>query len=100
VLLRSGAFGLVVLDAVDPARWPQSVQVRLANLARGHGAGLLCVVGGAARSGSPLASLRVEAVHTRGERGRWRCALRATKDKRRGRAWETSFRCEPPPGLP
>ena len=88
-LLRSGGFGLVVLDIGRDGRMSPAHQARLAGLARKHDTALLCITEKDDRQPSlgSLVSLRAEA--TRGERssGRFRCEVRALKDKRRGPGW-------------
>lgn len=96
-LLRSGAFGLVVIDLPAGADLPLPVQSRLAGLARHHHAALLCLTRGPrprerrapAVDGAlgSLVSLRAEGETIRLGEGRFRCRLRATKDKRRGPGW-------------
>lgn len=102
-LLRSGAFGLTVVDLRPHGRAPvpMASQVRLGGLAKQHDATLLMLQQGEPdgtrqREGS-LASLRARAVRVRlaGEAGglrqgaRFRCVVQATKDKRQGGAgWE------------
>lgn len=105
-LLRSGAFGLVVLDGVGPRSIPITVQVRLANLAQQHDAAFLNLFRheGGGEPGSSLASLRIVTFRRRvhggaGEDAGFEYGFEAVKDKRRGRTWRWSARCEPPPGL-
>jgi len=96
-LVRSGGFGLVVLDLVDVrrgrlenhARFGAGVSGalnRLAGLARQHGAAVLFVTAKSADAPSlgPLVAVRVEAV--RGERlgEHFGCEARVLRDKRRG----------------
>ncbi len=63
-LLRSGAFGLVVVDFLERPVAPLSVQVRLAALCKEHACTLLCLMQEAAFS---LASLRARAERGRSE---------------------------------
>lgn len=107
-LLRSGAFGLVVLDGVQPNAMPMAAQVRLSNLAQQHDAAFLCLCrppepGGGAGAGS-LASLRLVTFRRRiggrgADAGRFEYGFEAVKDKRRGRRWTWKDTCEGPPGL-
>ena len=87
-LLRSGAFGLVVLDLPPGPGLPLPAQARLAGLARHHRAALLSLTRDARgpRQG-PLVSLRAEGATLRLGEGRFRCRLTASKDKRRGPGW-------------
>src|SRR5258706_6367601 len=68
-LLRSGAFGLVVLDLGESSRIPLALQARLLSLAQAHVAALLCLTEKSGRAVPPLfgslASLRCEASRER-----------------------------------
>ncbi len=100
-LLRSGAFGLVVLDLGERASVSLSVQTRLSGLAQTHGSALIVLTESSAEHASlgSLVSLRVQARRTREERGRFRCELLAIKDKRRGAGWRREEICRGPSGL-
>jgi recombination protein RecA len=102
LLLRSGAFGLLVLDEVGRggAGLPLPVQTRLAGLALRHQAAVLFVTArdpGQASLGS-LTSLR---LGCRWERAgvHLSCRVRALKDKRRGPGWTTERPIDGLPGL-
>ena len=100
-LLRSGAFGLVVLDLGD-ADISIAAQGRLVGLAQHHDAALIAITekpGRAASLGS-MVSLRAEAVRERviGLK-HFRVAVRAVKDKRRGPGWEELAEAAGPAGL-
>lgn len=99
-LLRSGAFGLVVLDLGAAAEIPLPVQVRLQGLAKKHDAALLCLCG-RERSGtrSSFASLRGVSTRARVSDGRFACSLKMVKDKRRGWEWECAQVLRGPLGL-
>ena len=97
-LLRAGAFGLVVLDFLERVDVPMHVQVRLANLAKGHDATLVCLVPEGTSRGS-LASLRAASSRKRTGTGRFSCTLRVVKDKRRGRESEHVEVLDGPVGL-
>jgi recombination protein RecA len=102
LLVRSGAFGLVVLDLGGDARLPVHATSRLAMLARQHGAAIVCLTGkDAARpSLGPLVSLRAHAAsRAHGDGGRFRCEAVALKDKRTGTAWSIAEVCRGPDGL-
>ena len=104
-VLRSGGFGLVVLDRIDPADLALSAQQRLGGLARQQNTGLVALssgapsarrgLGGRRRSGtagrgaprSSLVSLRVAAAAERIAPGRFVCSVQAAKDKRRSQEW-------------
>jgi len=100
-LLRSGGFGLVVLDVGADHRMPSAFQTRLAGLAKKHGAALLCLTEKDERRPSlgALVSLRVEAVRTERAGDRFRCEVRVLKDKRRGPGWTHVEVCRGPAGL-
>ena len=95
-LLRSGAFGLVVLDLVELGvsvelnkALAMATQGRLVTLAQAHDAAIVCLTDkpdDTASVGS-LVSLRVAALRTRTPSGQLGVALRAIKDKRRGPGW-------------
>jgi recombination protein RecA len=112
-LLRSGGFGLVVIDLGGESFAQQGVEVpiahqgRLITLAQAHDAAVVCITEkpGEAPSLGSLVSLRAEAVRlhapedkTGGERG-YHVTLRALKDKRRGPGWTRTTKLRGPPGL-
>lgn len=99
-LLRSGAFGLVVLD-LGQADIPMPLQTRLAGLARRHHTALICLTekDRAAFSLGSLVSLRVHAEKKRAEGRRFVCTLRVLKDKRRGPTWNDEDFYTGPAGL-
>lgn len=102
-LLRSGGFGLVVID-LGPAgadvELPIAVQGRLLGLAQTHDAALVVITDKPATSPSlgSMVSLRAEAVRERGGDG-YRLAVRAHKDKRRGPGWTEVAAVRGPAGL-
>jgi recombination protein RecA len=100
-LVRSGAFGLVVLDLGSEPDVPRAFQMRLAGLARKHATALICLTEKGARQPSlgTLVSLRAEAVRERGPDGRFHCEARILKDKRRGPGWKHVEVCHAPDGL-
>jgi recombination protein RecA len=87
-LLRSGAFGLVVLD-LGTAALSQPMQSRLLGLAQRHHAAVLCLTQKAESSPSlgSLVSLHAQAVRVWLGKERFACELRVHKDKRRGPVW-------------
>lgn len=87
-LLRSGAFGLIVLD-MGSADIPMPLQTRLAGLVRQHHTALVCLTEKEDRQLSlgSLISLRVHAKRTAGTQGQFTCNLKILKDKRRGPTW-------------
>ena len=98
-LLRSGAFGLVVLD-LGAADIPMPLQARLAALSLQHHTALLCLTEKEGREPSlgSLVSLRVDAER-RASESRFACELRVLKDKRRGPTWTETEVCLGPAGL-
>ena len=99
-LLRSGGFGLVVLD-LGTADIPMPLQTRLTGLAHHHHTALICLTEkthGAFSLGS-LVSLRAHAEKKRVEGNLFACALRALKDKRRGPTWNYEELYTGPAGL-
>jgi recombination protein RecA len=88
-LLRSGAFGLVVIDLGKAAEISQPLQSRLLGLAQHHHTALLCLTEKSEETPSlgSLVSLRAQAVRTWLGRDRFACELRVRKDKRRGPTW-------------
>jgi recombination protein RecA len=98
-LLRSGGFGLVVLDLGRAAVLPIPLQGRLVGLAQRHDAAILCVTekpGDAASLGS-MVSLRAEARRERAGAG-FTVSVRALKDKQRGPGWEDGAAADGPAG--
>lgn len=100
-LVRSGAFGLVVLDLGARARLPVAAQSRLVGLAKKHDTALVCITeknNDRASLGS-LVSIRAEAVRAQKTDDRFRCEARILKDKRRGPGWTHTEVCHGPDGL-
>jgi recombination protein RecA len=99
-LLRSGAFGLVVLD-LGKAQVAAPLQSRLLGLAQKHQCAVVFLTEKppTAPSLGPLVSLRAEVVRAHGPEG-FRCELRVVKDKRRAPGWAHVEVCRGPPGLP
>jgi recombination protein RecA len=112
-LLRSGGFGLVVIDLTsatphastdgEPGRsdlpLPVAAQGRLVSLAQTHDAAIVCVTAKPDDAGSlgSLVSLHVAALRTLGERDPV-VTLRALKDKRRGPRWSRTVKVRGPSG--
>ena len=99
-LLRSGGFGVVVLD-LGTADIPMPLQTRLTGLAHRHHTALICLTekACAAFSLGSLVSLRAHAEKKRVEDNRFACALRVLKDKRRGPTWSYEDLYTGPAGL-
>lgn len=99
-LLRSGGFGVVVLD-LGPADIPMPLQMRLTGLAHRHHSALICLTEKkrAAFSLGSAVSLRVHAEKRRLADNRFACALSVLKDKRRGPTWNYEELYDGPAGL-
>ncbi len=103
-LLRSGAFGLVVLDfgsaGAELDRLPEHFLGRLVTLAQAHDAAIVCLTEKTtdATSLGSLVSLRAEALRTRTRDG-FEITVRALKDKRRGPGWSRASKARGPAGL-
>jgi len=101
VLLRSGAFGLVVLDLGTSGTMPAPLQGRLVQLATKFDAAVLCLTEKPADwpSLGSLVSLRGVARRRRRENGGFACCVETLKDKRRGPGWGTKEVRRGPDGL-
>lgn len=101
-LLRSGAFGLVVIDLGLGGEHDLSMaqQGRLVTLAQAHDAAVVCLTEKSAEAASvgSLVSLRAEALRS-GDRDDLQVALRAVKDKRRGPGWSRTIKVRGPAGM-
>lgn len=89
-LLRSGAFGLVMIDlAAGPAELSMAIQGRLVTLAQTHDAAVVCITDKTADTASlgSLVSLRADALRGRDRDGKFEVTVRALKDKQRGPGW-------------
>jgi recombination protein RecA len=97
-LLRSGGFGLVVLD-LGVTDIPMPLQTRLTGLAHHHHAALVCISVKDTQTFSlgSLVSLRVHAERKRIGKDEFASGLRVVKDKRRGPTWtHEELHCGPP----
>jgi recombination protein RecA len=99
-LLRSGGFGLVVLD-LGVADIPMPLQSRLIGLAQRHHAALVCLTEKEKKAFSlgSLVSWRCHGERRRVAENRFACAVRVLKDKRRGPTWTHEEVRYGPPGL-
>jgi recombination protein RecA len=100
-LLRTGAFGLLVVDLHTDFRLSAAQQARLAQLAHRHGSAVLFLTAkpaGAPSLGS-LISLYGRILRERFDSGRFRFSLHIIKDKRRAPIWEHVEQLDGPPGL-
>ena len=103
-VLRSGAFGLVVLDlSASNADISMAHQGRLVTLAQAHDAAVVCLTDKTADTASlgSLVSLRAEALRTRSTApsNEFDLTLRALKDKRRGPGWTKKIKARGPAGF-
>lgn len=99
-ILRSGAFGLVVIDLGGAHDLTMPIQGRLVTLAQTHDAAVICLTEkqqDAASLGS-LVSLRAEALRMR-EPQDFAVNVRVLKDKRRGPGWSQTLKRRGPAGL-
>jgi recombination protein RecA len=101
MLLRSGGFGLVVMDFGKQTVLHASAQTRLAGLAQKYNVALLCLTRKEADNPSlgSLVSLRASVCRARTDFNRFSCELRVEKDKRRGPGWRRKETCRGPAGL-
>lgn len=101
LLLRSGAFGLVVVDLGRHASLAVPLQSRLVQLACRHEAVVLCLTATPDTNPSlgSLVSLRATASWRRLGPGRYACAVSALKDKRQGPGWRWEGVWHGPDGL-
>ena len=101
-LLRSGAFGLVVLDfGATSVDIPTAHQGRLVTLAQAHDAAVVCITEKAHETASlgSLVSLRAEALRGARTKDGFEISVRALKDKRRGPGWSRVIKARGPAGL-
>jgi recombination protein RecA len=102
-LLRSGGFGLVIVDlgpGGKDAALPIPLQGRLVGLAQRHDAVIVCLTekpGETASLGS-MVSLRTEALRAR-DGDQFTVTIRALKDKQRGPGWTHDEPARGPAGL-
>lgn len=90
-LVRSGAFGLLVLDLGADPWFPDALQKRLVHYAEEHHTAIVCLTEERqdARQLGSVVSLRIEATRTANSR----CVLRATRDRRRRPGWSIEEEC-------
>lgn len=100
-LMRSGAFGLMLLDLGRDHVLSQPLQSRLLGLAQHHQAAVLCLTEKSAHEASigSLVSLRVHVGRTWLGGERFACELHVRKDKRHGPVWSEQEVCRGPMGL-
>ena len=100
-LIRSGAFGIVLMDLGAEARLSLHAQTRLNGLAKKHETALIGLTEKEALHPSigSLVSLRAQTSRERTDDGRYRCEARVLKDKRGGPGWSYCEVCRGPDGL-
>ncbi|MFZ9886696.1 MAG: recombinase A [Myxococcota bacterium] len=100
-LVRSGAFGLVVIDLGENAQVPMPLLTRLAGLAKKHSCAVVFLT--TKRPELPslgsLVSLRGDVRLHRVSERTFEVVVRMTKDKHRAPNWEHGEVCLGPPGL-
>ncbi len=100
-LLRSGAFGLIVMDLNSNPTIPIPLQVRLVQQARTHETALLCLTSKAREAPSlgPMVSLRGQSSCRRLGFDRFRYEIEILKDRHHGPGWRHAEICRGPDGL-
>ena len=100
-LVRSGAFGLLVIDLGRCLDLPLAAQTRLAGQATAHGTLVLCLTAKTDRQPSlgSLVSVRAHARRIHRGDGRFVCQVQVLKDKRRGPGWSDEMWCHGPDGV-
>ena len=100
-LVRSGAFGLAILDLGEYAMIPMPLQARLLKLAQQLSTAVVCLTTKPAEapSLSSLISLRAEGCRTRARDGSYACEVRILKDKQRPPTWIHQEQYRGPVGL-
>jgi len=99
-VLRSGAFGLIVIDLGASHELSMVHQGRLVTLAQSHDAAVVCLTEKSADTASigSLVSLRAEALRAR-TGSQFDLTVRALKDKRRGPGWMKKLKARGPAGF-
>ena len=100
-LLRTGSFGLVVIDLGEDERIPSALIGRVQKLAVRHDALVLCLLEKPEQAASlgAATSLRAEARRYERKSWRFRCTLRVLKDKRHAPGWSHESHFLPPAGF-
>ncbi len=100
-LVRSGAFGLVVVDLGRSPQVPMALQGRLASLAVKHDTAVVLITEKPVNAPSvgSMISLRVEAHRVAVAPFTYRIRLVVVKDKRRGPGWSHDEVADGPDGL-
>ena len=100
-LLRSGAFGLIVMDLNSNPTIPTPLQARLVQQARTHDTAILCLTSKAREAPSlgSMVSLRGQTSCRRLGVDRFRYDIEFLKDRRHGPGWRHTEICRGPDGL-
>ena len=100
-LVRSGAFGLVVIDLGEQARLPVAALARLVGLTKRHHTALLCLTDNEDERPSlgSLVSIRAQTVRSHEKEDLYRCRAQVLKDKKCGPGWTHTETCRGPNGL-
>lgn len=98
-LLRSGAFGLVVVDFAEAVSIPLAAQTRFVGLTKQHDAALVVLAHDGVSALGSFASMRAVCERRRVDDGLFECSVRVVKDKRRGRVWQHARVCDGTLGL-
>ncbi len=100
-LLRSGGFGLVIMDLSHDANLAMSVQSRLSGLANAHHCAVVCLTRkkSDALSIGSLISIRGETAVEKQSFDHFAWEIHVIKDKRRGPGWQHAGVCRGPEGL-
>ncbi len=100
-LLRSGAFGLLVVDLPSGVELSTPMQSRLLGLCQKHHTALLCLTEKPRHTPSlgSLVALRAHAERRRLTHRQFECRAVAEKDKRRAPGWTHAAKFAGPPGL-
>ena len=100
-LVRSGAFGLVILDMGSGQQLSLPLLSRVASLCKKKNTATVCLTDKSRETASlgAVVSLRTEALRENLGKGRFRYRVRTIKDKRRGPGRENSELVFGPPGL-
>jgi len=99
--LRSGAFGLAVIDLGSTGDLSTQIQGRLVTLAQTHDAAIVCLTDKTEDTASlgSLVSLRAEALRGRSDGSQFEVGVRVLKDKRRGPGFTKTMKRNGPAGL-
>ena len=100
-LLRSGSFGLIVMDLNSNPTIPTPLQARLVQQARTHDTAILCLTAKAREAPSlgSMVSLRGQTSCRRLGDDRFQYDIEILKDRRHGPGWRHTEICRGPDGL-